>query len=247
MTESRDHHPDLSVLGIIPARGGSKGVPHKNVAPLGGMPLIAHTIRAARASRLLDDVVLSTDSQEIAAVAREYGLQVPWLRPAELAGDRARVQDAVLHLLDRYPAVGKMDYLLLLQPTAPFRKAEDIDNAICLAASYDADSVVSFAREESHHPYYMYRYEAEHDDEPARVYPFAEYEPGLPRQEFPPCVYRNGAIYLVRRTYFLDHNSFISDACVPYLMPPDRSVNVDSPDDLAYAEFLLSRNRGSFL
>jgi len=231
----------MSVLGLIPARGGSKGFPGKNLAQLAGAPLIVHTVRAAQHSRRLSDIVLSTDSEAIAEVCRACGLAVPWLRQPEIAGDTTRMQEVALDAIARHPRGDCFDYLLLLQPTAPLRTAEDIDAAIQLAEKYDANTVASFTAEESRHPYYMYRYTPETVDRAARVTPFAEYEPGLPRQAFPCCVYRNGAIYLVRRTWFLKHRAFVSSDCVPYLMPPERTSNIDSPRDLAYAEVLLSR------
>lgn len=246
MSDETSHPPvRVPVLGLVPARGGSKGFPGKNLAPLAGLPLIAHTIRAAQGSRFLTDLVLSTDSEAIAAAGRACGLDIPWLRPAEIAGDSTRMQEVVLHALAQHPRGNEFDYILLLQPTAPLRAAEDIDAAIELAVRHDADSVTSFTPVETHHPYYMYRYAPGADGRPARATPFVEYEPGLPRQEFPRCVYRNGAIYLVRRTYFLAHRAFVSPDGVPYLMPPERSVNIDTAGDLAYAEFLLSRRGGA--
>lgn len=243
MTPDAHHLSDLSVLGLIPARGGSKGLPGKNIAPLAGIPLIAHTIRAAKASRLLSDVVVSTDSETIAEVCRGEGLKVPWLRPAEIAGDATRMQDVARHALEQHPDGDRFDYLLLLQPTAPLRTAEDIDAAIQLAVRYRPDSVISVVFESLHHPYYMYRYEPGEDEGRPAITPFVGYEPGLPRQEFPPCVYRNGAIYLVRRDYFLKANTFASPDAVPYVMPAERSANIDGADDLAYAEFLWSRRK----
>ena len=234
-----------SVLGLIPARGGSKGFPGKNIAPLAGIPLIAHTVRAALACRGLDDVVVSTDSGAIADACRAAGAAVPWLRPAELAGDTTRMQDVALHALAMHPRGDRFDYLLLLQPTAPLRTPGDIDAAIDLAVRHGADSVTSFTPIETHHPYYMYRFEPGDPGRPARVTPFVDYEPGLPRQAFPKCVYRNGAIYLVRRTWLLDHRAFVAPGGIPYLMPPERSANIDSPEDLALAEFLLARRGGA--
>lgn len=246
MSDETSHSPGrVSVLGLIPARGGSKGFPGKNIAPLAGIPLIAHTIRAARGSRRIDDLVLSTDSEAIAAAGRACGLEVPWLRPAEIAGDSTRMQEVVIHALAQHPRGDRFDYILLLQPTAPLRAVEDIDAAIELAVRHNADSVTSFTAVETHHPYYMYRYEPDRDGRPARATPFVDYEPGLPRQEFPRCVYRNGAIYLVRRAYFLARRAFVSPDGVPYLMPAERSVNIDTAEDLAYAEFLLSRRGGA--
>lgn len=233
------------MLGLIPARGGSKGLPGKNIALLAGTPLIVHSIRAARGSRGLDDLVVSTDSEAIADVCRAAGASVPWLRPADLAGDATRMQDVALHALAAHPRGDPFDYLMLLQPTAPLRTSEDIDAAIDLAVRHDADSVTSFTAEETRHPYYMYRYESGAAGRPARVTPFVDYEPGLPRQAFPRCVYRNGAIYLVRRTYLLAHSAFVAPNGVPYLMPPDRSANIDTAADLVHAEFLLSRRGGA--
>ena len=207
--------------------------------------MIAHTVRAALGSRLLSSVVVSTDSEDIAAVCRDFGLEVPWLRPAEIAGDATRMQEVAFQALDQHPQGSSFDYLLLLQPTSPFRIPEDIDAAIELAVRYDADTVTSFVFEDDCHPYYMYRYEPGLPGEPARVTPFIDYEPGMLQQEFPPCVHRNGAIYLVRRQWFIENNSFVAPDGVPYMMPPERSVNINTPEDIAYAEFLISRRGGS--
>ncbi len=247
MTDKAGHNEPsrISVLGIIPARGGSKNPPGKNIALLKGMPLIAYTILAARQSRLLDELVVSTDSEAIADAARDYGLPVPWLRPPELAGDAARVQDAIRHVLARHPRGERFDYLMLLQPTAPLREAGDIDNAIALAARYNADSVLSLVVDASRHPYLACRIEPAEDGRPPRAYHLIDSEPGKPRQEFPLCGFRNGAIYMVSRRYFLKTNAFVSPDCVPYLMPRERSVNVDSAEDIAYAEYLLSRREFS--
>lgn len=228
-----------SVLGIIPARGGSKGLREKNIAPLNGIPLIAHTITAARQSRMLDDLLVSTDSEAIAAVARTYHLPVPWLRPPELARDTSRVQDAIRHAIGQHPDGERFEYILLLQPTAPLRQSFDIDNAIALAFRYQVDSVVSFVEDASRHPYLACRIDSGTDDSPPRAYPVIPSEPGKPRQEFPRCAFRNGAIYLVRRRYFLKENTFISPDCVPYIMPRDRSANIDTKEDIVYAEYLI--------
>jgi len=225
-----------SVLGVVPARGGSKGVPGKNIRELGGKPLIAHTLEAASRAALLTRTVVSTDSEEISDVCRAFGADVPFLRPPELASDTARVQDAVLHLLDQLEAT--YTYVLLLQPTAPFRSAEDIDGAIRLATQTGAESVVSFTQEETQHPYYMY--ELDQDCDPPRVTPMFNYPVGTPRQEFPPVYYRNGAIYLTRTDTLRRDRSFVSPQTVPYLMPEERSVNIDTEEDFQYAEYLLA-------
>lgn len=234
----------LSVLGLIPARGGSKGVKKKNIAPLGGKPLIEYTIDAANKSTLLSDCIVSTDDDAIADVARSLGAKVPFMRPAGLAGDKARAQDAALHALEQYDPEGQFEYLLLLQPTAPFRTGQDIDTAIRMAQECRADSLVSFAEAETYHPYYMY-YVQPSEGGPVHVKQACDYEVGTPRQDFPKAVYRNGALYLTRINYLKAHHSFVSDDVVAYIMPPERSVNIDTPEDLDYAEYLLSKKASS--
>jgi N-acylneuraminate cytidylyltransferase/CMP-N,N'-diacetyllegionaminic acid synthase len=228
-------------LGLIPARGGSRGIRKKNIAPLAGVPLITYTIRAALASRLLTDFIVSTDNREIADVAVTAGAKVPFMRPSDISGDAATAQEAALHALDAYAAGQDFDYVLLLQPTAPLRTAADIDGVIELARRHDATSVVSFTREETHHPYYMYFIEeGETKDAVPRMIQAFSYEVGTPRQDFPPAAYRNGAVYLTTVEHLRRRGSFVSADLVPYFMPQSRSVNIDTEQDLLYAEFLLS-------
>jgi CMP-N,N'-diacetyllegionaminic acid synthase len=232
----------ISVLGIIPARGGSKGISRKNIVPVGGKPLIAYTIAASQESQLLTACIVSTDDSGIADVCRQCGANVPFLRPSELASDTARAQDVVLHALEHLSPDAPYDYVLLLQPTAPFRTGADIDASIRLALAHDADSVVSFTQEETHHPYYMYFVdETSEFDTPSRVRQAYDYEVGTPRQQFPPAVYRNGAIYLTRVSFLREKGSFVSEDVVPYMMPASRSVNIDEPQDILYAEFLFAK------
>ncbi|MFC1498517.1 cytidylyltransferase domain-containing protein [Verrucomicrobiota bacterium] len=231
----------LKILGLIPARGGSKGIKKKNIVPLAGKPLIFYTIKAAQGSSLLTDCIVSTDDKEIADAAVGYGMKVPFLRPPELSGDEARVQDVAFHTLKEY-CNGAFDYLLLLQPTAPFRTSEDIDESIRLADQHNACSVVSFTHVETYHPYYMYRLEKSGSPGlPSRVSQAFDYEVGMPRQQFPSMVYRNGAIYLTKTSYLREKESFVSENVVPYIMPPQRSVNIDTIEDMQYAEFLISQ------
>ncbi len=233
---------NLKVLGLIPARGGSKGIPGKNVRKIANKPLIQYTIDAAASSQLLTEFIVSTDSKEIAEVCRELGAAVPFMRPDDLASDSARAQNVAIHAIDLYDAARTFDYVLLLQPTAPFRIAEDIDAAIELATMHRCDSVVSFMRVETHHPYYMYFLE-HGDDGRMAVKPAHDYRVGVPRQEFPPAVYRNGAIYLTRIDYLRRTKSFVAPDVVPYMMPPERSINIDEPGDIDYAEYMLKKNR----
>ncbi len=236
------------VLGLIPARGGSKGITGKNIAVVGGHPLIWYTIRAASLSRKLTDFIVSTDSVEIANVARECGAKVPFMRPAELATDDAKSQDVAIHAVEAYDPYGSFDYLMLLQPTAPLRSPEDIDEAISLAMTFDADSVISFVQLETYHPYYMYFLEADPEDvRRLRVRQVCSYELGLRRQDFPPSVFRNGAIYLARSRHLIKVRSFAADDTVPYIMPASRSVNIDCPEDLDYLDYILARKPPAWL
>ena len=235
----------MRVLGLIPARGGSKGIRNKNIVPLAGRPLIAWTVAAARSSSLLDDCIVSTDSEEIAAAAVGEGGSAPFLRPPELAADDSTAQQVVTHALDTYDPDGRFDYVMLLQPTSPLRTAGDIDGTIDLARRHDAASVVSFTYEETHHPYYMYFVEeADSPVGPPRMKQIFEDRVGTPRQEFPAAAYRNGAVYLTRTEYFRREDSLVSEDVIPWFMPSSRAINIDTPEDLLLAEFLLSRGAG---
>ena len=233
-------------IGLIPARGGSKGIKNKNIVPLAGKPLIQYTIEAATQSKLLSDCIVSTDDQAIADAAKRCGTKTPFLRPAELATDDARSQDVALHALDAYDPDNSFEYVCLLQPTSPLRIAADIDECIRLAEEHDADSVLSFTNTDTYHPYQTYFIDADGSggNRPSARQAF-DYELGVPRQEFPPAVYRNGAIFLTRIAYLRKHRSFIAKDVVPYIMPANRSVNIDVKEDLRYAEFLLSETSSS--
>lgn len=182
-------------MGVVPARGGSKGLPGKNIKLLRGKPLIAWTLTHARASRLLDRVFVSTDSTRIAGVAAEWGAPVPFLRPKKMAGDRSRVIDAILHALDRFESEGeRFDYVALLEPTSPLRRADDIDRAIRLlvGAGDSADCVVSVGEIALEHPAYAKKI--------GRRGFVESYLPriggGSLRQELPRAYFPYGVIYL---------------------------------------------------
>lgn len=224
-----------SILGLVLARGGSKGIPGKNVRPLGGLPLIAHTFAAARASRSLTRVVLSTDDPAIAAVARTYDVEVPFVRPEALATDQARAIDVGLHalyfLLDRDGY--QPDYVMLLQPTSPFRTAADIDQAAGLALSNQAPAVVSVTPARQH-PGLMKVITH------GRLRPFADSAMNEARRQDMSAVYAlNGAIYLVRRDVLLATRSWCPEGALAYVMPEERSLDIDTPWDLRLASLLL--------
>jgi len=225
----------MSVVGVVPARGGSKSIPRKNIALLGGRPLLAYTIDAVSGSRLLDRTILSTDSDEIADLGRSLGLEVPYLRPADLAEDTTPIVPVLLQLLDWLEqGGGVVEALVLLQPTSPFRTAADIDGAVKLLRDRDADSVVTIMPvPHQFNPVSVMTMENE------RLTPFLPGEPVLRRQDKPRVFARNGPAVLVVRPRILRQHRLYGEATCGYEMPADRSVDIDGPDDLALAELML--------
>jgi CMP-N,N'-diacetyllegionaminic acid synthase len=221
----------MSVVGIVTARGGSKGIPRKNLADLGGRPLLAWTAEVALASQL-DRVVLSTEDDEIAALGLELGLEVPVRRPAELAADGSLSIDVVLHMLAALedPSITAV---MLLQPTAPFRLVEDIDGSMDVFATSGADSVISVVPVDGHHPARMKFIEDGRIVDP----PYVEAYENQPRQELRPVYIKNGAIYLTRREV-IEQRSFKGADCRAWVMPHERSVNIDGPFDLGIARVI---------
>ncbi len=230
----------MNVIALISARGGSKGIPRKNVLPVAGKPLIAWTIEAALGSRKLSRLLVSTDDPEIAEVARAHGAEVPFLRPAELARDESLVIDAVEHALRWLEkSEGQLpEYVLLLQPTSPLRTSADIDGAIDLAYSRDADAVLGVC-EASPHPYLVRKIDRDGTlgdffDVPTKP---------LRRQEYPPAYMLNGAIFVNRVQSLLATRSFQPPGALAYVMPVERSCDIDAPLDLQIAELLLKNGR----
>lgn len=228
----------MRVLAAIPARGGSKGVPRKNVRPLGGRPLITWSIDVALAARGLARVVVSTDDEEIATVAREAGADVPFRRPAHLASDTASGLENAQHALAAVEELEGVSYdaLLLLQPTAPFRTTADIEGALALFEATGADSVISVVDVGGHHPARMKYLDGDRLIDP----PFCEERENQNRQELPAMYLRNGAIYLTRAEV-LRAGSFKGSDCRAWIMPVERSVNIDTRDDFELAEWSLAR------
>jgi N,N'-diacetyllegionaminate synthase len=220
------------VLAVITARGGSKGIPGKNTIPLAGKPLIAWTIEAALRSRAGLRVIVSTDDEEIARVARERGAEVPFLRPSELAGDASPHIPVLTHAVNWVESHEKYrpDWVLLLQPTSPMRTADDIDAALRLAEEKQADSVIGVAP--AKHPCFLMQLTSDGRLEDYMPRP----EGYLPRQRVPPVYAANGAIYLVRRDVLLEKETLYTDRTFAYLMPPERSLDIDTPAELRVAE-----------
>lgn len=230
---------DLRVLGVITARGGSKGVPRKNIRPLGGKPLIAWTIDAARRSALLTDFLVSTEDEEIARVSREHDAPVPFLRPAELATDEAKSIPVVQHALDWLAREQDTSYdaVMILQPTSPFRTAGDIDAAIRLLAETGADSVMAMVKLEDFSPMKLKRIASD-----GRILPLFgdEGRESAQRHAGEEVFKRNCAIYLTRTATFSRGDLFGADSRA-YVMPSERSVDINTPFDFLVAETLAAR------
>ena len=220
----------MRVLGLIPARGGSKSIPRKNLVDLGGVPLIQWTIQAALGSNL-ERVVVSTDDDEIAEISKSLGAEVPFKRPAELSSDQTLSIDVVLHALDVLEE--DFDAVMMLQPTSPFRTSIDIEGAIKIIDG--ASSVISVVPVEGTHPARMKFVEDGVLIDP----PFAESIENMPRQELRPMYIRNGAIYLTRISD-LRHRTFKGALSRALIMPKERSINIDTGFDLALARVALS-------
>lgn len=220
---------------MITARGGSKGLPRKNVLPAGGKPLIAWTVTAAQEAQCVDRVVLSSDDDEIMAVAATWGCDVPFRRPGELASDTASSMDVVLHALDQLPGY---DYVALLQPTSPLRNAADIDAAFALLQASGAPSCVSVCEAEQS-PYWMYRL-AENGKLHALL---PERSTASRRQDLPPVYVLNGAIYIARVDWLRATGSFLAEECIAYLMPRERSIDIDNVEDFEIFRYKVEQNR----
>lgn len=220
---------DHNVLGVILARGGSKGLPRKNVRELAGKPLIAWTIEAGHASSHLDRLILSSDDDEIMQVAREYGCDVPFRRPPELACDDTPSIDALLHAIDQ---VGSYDYTVLLQPTSPLRTADDIDAALKTCVEHDAPACVTVTEAEEP-PHWMYTLDTE-----SHLHPILE-ETVQRRQEAPDVYVINGAVYVAQTNWLRETRSFLHDDTVGVPMPRERSVDVDDAFDARVASILI--------
>lgn len=227
----------MRVLGIIPARGGSKGIPRKNLALLNGKPLLAYTAESALASTRLSKVLLSTDDAEIAEFGKSVGLGVPFLRPAKLAQDHTPTIDVLLDVLERLQAMGESyDAVFTLQPTNPLRTVADIDGAIALLERTGCDSVISFTDTGGRHPARMKTVDGE-----GRVGnpPFAEEFEGMPRQRLPHFYLREGSVYLTRTGVLTGQHSIQGKDCRAWIVPEWRACNIDTRFDLFVTEQVL--------
>lgn len=219
------------VLAVIAARGGSKGVPRKNLRPAGGRPLIAWTIEEGRKSRFIDRLIVSSEDQEIIEVARSWGCEAPFVRPVELAQDDTPGVDPVLHAIDALPGY---ELVVLLQATSPLRSAADIDGCLERCAEGRANACVSVtAAEES--PYWMYTLGAG-----GRIQPLMDSKLAFTRrQELPQAYLLNGAVYVARCEWLRARRTFVTDETLAFVMPRERSLDIDTELDLETLDIRL--------
>lgn len=223
-------------LFLITARGGSKGLPRKNILPLAGKPMICYTIDAARGVTSDENICVSTDDPEIIKVVEKYGLKVPFVRPIELATDTSGSREVVLHAVNFYKDdLGKSyDKVCLLQPTSPLRTKDDIATAFDLLKNKQAKAIVSVCQTD-HHPYWMNTLPPDHN---LNLFEKPEYS-NIGRQELPVYYRINGAIYLSDIDYFKENQSFIGKETYALIMNKLHSIDIDDKLDFTFSEFIL--------
>ncbi|OUW17170.1 MAG: hypothetical protein CBD18_05315 [Opitutales bacterium TMED158] len=231
-----DHR--LKVLAIVPARGGSKGLPGKNVKTIAGKPLLAWTIAQSKGARLLTRTIVSTDSETIAEIAREHGADIPFLRPAELAQDTSPTADAVIHALDCLQAEGeRYDFVAILEPTSPLRQSSDIDRAVSLLADNpNCESLVSAGEIHTEHPLIAKRIVEN------RAIPYFDSNISIhQRQQADSSYFPYGVIYLSQVDAFRRNRSFYSASTLPMLIERWQNYEIDDEIDFMIVERLLER------
>jgi CMP-N-acetylneuraminic acid synthetase len=233
-------YEDKSIIGLIPARGGSKRLPRKNIRPLLGKPLIVWTIEQALASEYLDRVIVSTDSEEIAEMSKKYGAEVPFMRPKELATDETKSVDVVLHALKYFEEIENYspDIVVLLQPTSPLRTKEDIDKAIEIFYRNRCKSLISVYEAPNH---YLWLFEVKGEF----LKPLDCIYSKLNNNVLPYLYVPNGAIYIADVETIKKYKTFYIEKLSYYIMPYERSIDIDTELDLIVAETILGRKFNS--
>lgn len=229
------------VLAIIPARGGSKGIPRKNIKILAGKPLIAWTIEEAKKSKYIDRLILSSDDEEIIKVAKEWGCEVPFVRPKELAEDNSSSIDVIINALNNLKNFSDDDIVLLLEPTSPLRTSSDIDDALLLLVSnLDAESIVGLAEVESQHPNFLVKLDKNY------LKPYLNKDFHIfRRQEIDKLYFFEGSIYASKIKALKEKKNFYHEKCIGYVVQKWKSFEIDNPEDFIIIESLLiAKNEG---
>ena len=229
------------MLAIIPARGGSKGIPKKNVRPLNGLALICHSIKSALASKFIDRVVVSTEDREIAKIAKECGAEVPFMRPANLASDTSLAIDTYLYVIDRIAkeSLKPVHSFVVLLPTAPLRVPQDIDNAIKIFKDNKANSVISVVEAPVPLKWHM---QIDKKKNFLQNY-FLDFNILQNRQCELQTYVPNGSIYIFQTEILRKTRQYCNEKTYPYIMPRERSVDIDSFLDFQWAEHLLNKKK----
>lgn len=225
------------ILAIIPARGGSKGLPGKNIKNLCGKPLISWSIEQAKGSTYIDSIYVSTDSQEIASVAEDWGVNVPELRPSEYACDSAPSSAFIIYTIEKLKKEGQFyDYFILIEPTSPLRDIEDIDRAIeMLVNASDIDSIVGVCKAEDIHPAFMVKIK-----ENGLLVPYEKEMKTLRRQDIPDLYFFEGSVYASKIDVYLKKKVFYHDRSLPYIVPKWKSYEVDDIIDFTIIEAIMN-------
>ena len=230
-------------LGVIPARGGSKGIPKKNIKELNGKPMIAYTIEAANRAieaGAMNRCIVSTDSEEIAEISRAYGAEVPFMRPDYLGGDKIKSVDVILHALSFMEDMGeRYDAVITLQPTSPMRTAEDLIGGIREFDEGDKDSLIAVYEDIKANGFNYYRM----GENNIGLAEHKEHNTGIRRQEMKPMYVRNGALYISTVGLLRERKLIIGDQPLLYVMPKERSTDLDSEMDFEYIEFLMKKQK----
>lgn len=229
-------YKDKTFLAIIPARGGSKGLPGKNVKELHQKPLIAWSIEAGLKSKYIDEVIVSTDYQDIADISKKYGANVPFLRPIDLASDTATSFEVIEHTINYYKKLNReFDYIVLLEPTSPLREISDIDSAIEMLYKSTADSIVGICKTEDQNPAFLITKDNEnlihgYKDSSMKV---------LRRQDIEDVYFFEGTIYISKLNVFVDKKTFYHDNTIGYEVPKYKSLEIDDIDDFIMVEAIM--------
>ncbi len=228
----------MNYLFIIPARGGSKGIPKKNISSINDYPLIYYSIDAAlKVTTAIKDshLIVSTDDQEIKQISIKYGADVPFIRPKDLSGDKSQSFEYVSHAINHFEKNGiKPQNVVILQPTSPLRNFKDILASINIYEANDGDSLISVYEEHTINEKIIYHFDGIYGNPSNQLH-----NAGTRRQEDDSFLVRNGAIYITNVDFFKKANSLVSDRPLIYLMPKSKSINIDTPEDLIMAQKLL--------
>lgn len=236
---------NLKILGVIPARSGSKGVKNKNIKKLGKYPLIYYTIKQSLNSGIFDNLIISTDSKKYLKIAEKYGVSSPFIRPSNLSLDKSLAIDTIYHSIKKCESFYKIKYDLvcMLQPTSPFRESNDFYKILNIFKKNfkKCDSVLSVTDVDNYHPYKMkiirsnklFDYKKWHTENP-------------PRQSLPKTYIVNGAFYFFKRDQFIKNKSFKGKTSIPYIMPKEKSINIDNNLDFSLSEIYLKKLKIKF-